>query len=306
MPSSDVKRLHSTDGTSIFAEATGDPGNLPLVLLSGLSLSGCIFDDMCADQRLLDSLYIGRARVRYDIRGHGRSGKPNTQEAYESKLFADDFKTVMDAFGLKKPVLAGCDADIAHSAAAVATDVVTHLPPDTLSGVIYLSGVPATSIVGEMAPPPLAVALPALMSNESVSAYQVAAEVFTETLFSHPDAVSYAVRCMHMGHSLTPEIMRFSVSRPMNIDKLWEAGRAGLPLLSVQGTKDGHREGGAKSIDEIMRPHFKHYESIWLEGRGHALHSECPNEIIENLITFTKKVKGRVRHIHCAMKETTE
>lgn len=46
-------------------------------------------------------------KVRYDIRGHGRSGKPNTAEAYESKLFADDFKAVMEAFELKKPVLAG-------------------------------------------------------------------------------------------------------------------------------------------------------------------------------------------------------
>jgi hypothetical protein len=62
MPPSDVKILHSTDGTTIFAEATGHPSNLHLVLLSGLTLSGCVYDDMCADQRLLDSLYIVRER----------------------------------------------------------------------------------------------------------------------------------------------------------------------------------------------------------------------------------------------------
>lgn len=281
MPSSNVKILRSTDGTSIFAEATGDPSNLHLVLLSGLTLSGCVFDDMCADQRLLDSLYI----VRYDIRGHGRSGKPNTAEAYESKLFADDFQTVMEAFELKKPVLAGWSMG-----AAVATDVVTHLPPDTLSGVVYLAGVPDTSVVGEMAAPPLIAALPGLISNESVSAYQAAAEEFNNRIFAHPGAVSYAVKCMHMGHSLTPEIMGFSLTRPMSIDKLWKAGEDGLPLLIVQGTKDGHREGGAKSVDEVMRPHFKNYEIIWLEGRGHALHSECPSEVIDILISFTKKV----------------
>ncbi|KAJ6508937.1 alpha/beta-hydrolase [Mycena sanguinolenta] len=283
MPSSNVKHLQSTDGTSIFAEATGDPGNLPLVLLSGLSLSGCVFDDMCADQRLLDSLYI----VRYDVRGHGRSGKPSTQEAYESKLFAEDFKTVMDAFGLKRPVLAGWSLG-----AAVATDVVTHLPSDTLSGAIYLSGMPATSIAGEMAPPALLAVLPGLISNESVSAYQAATAVFNERLFSHPDAVSYATKCLHLGHSLTPQIMGFSLARSMNIDKLWEAGQAGLPLLAVQGTKDAHREGSTRNVDEIMRPHFKNYEMVWLEGRGHALHAECPNEIVEILITFAKKVRG--------------
>ncbi|KAF7346175.1 Alpha/beta-hydrolase [Mycena sanguinolenta] len=238
---------------------------------------------MCADRRLLESLYI----VRYDLRGHGRSGKPSTQEAYESKLFAEDFKTVMDAFGLKRPVLAGWSLG-----AAVATDVATHLPPDTLSGVIYLSGMPAPSVAGEMAPPALVAVLPGLISDESVSAYQAAAAVFSERLFSHPDAVSYATQCLHRGHSLTPQIMGFHLARSMNIDKVWEAGQAGLPLLVVQGTKDGHREGSAKSVDEIMRPHFKNYEMVWLEGKGHALHAECPNEIVEFLITFTKKVRG--------------
>ncbi|KAJ6468325.1 alpha/beta-hydrolase [Mycena sanguinolenta] len=301
MPSSDVKLLRSTDGTSIFAEATGHPANLPLVLLSGLSLSGCVFDDICADQRLLDLLYI----VRYDIRGHGRSGKPSTKEAYESKLFAEDFKTVMDAFGLKKLVLAGWHGAQLFSVTTsvnirptgawalqwppMSSHVLTYLPHDTLSGVIYLAGVPATSIIGQMAAPPLVAVLPGLISNESVSAYQAAAAIFTERLFSNPDAVSYAVRCLHAGHSLSPEIMEFSLTRPMNIDKLWEAGQAGLPLLVVQGTKDDHsRSGSAKGVDEIMRPHFKNYEIIWLEGRGHALHSECSDEIAEILITFTK------------------
>ncbi|KAJ7760664.1 alpha/beta-hydrolase [Mycena maculata] len=281
MPPSAVKNLRSTDGTTIFAEATGNPNNLHLVLLSGLSLSGCVFDDMCADQRLLESLYV----VRYDIRGHGRSGKPNTPQAYESKLFADDFKTVMDAFGLHKPVLAGWSMG-----AAVATDVVTHLPPETLSGVIYLAGVPATSITGDMAAPALSAALPKLLSNDNVPAYQAAAEVFAiDQLFANSDTVPYAVKCLHIGHSLTPEIMGLSLNRPMDVDSLWKAGQEGLPLLLVQGTRDGHREGSAKGIEEIMKPHFKNYQMIWLEGRGHALHYECPDEIVEILINFTKK-----------------
>ncbi|KAJ7510532.1 alpha/beta-hydrolase [Mycena galericulata] len=286
MTKSTVKILHSTDGTKIFAEATGDPKNLHLVLLSGLSLSGAVFDEMCRDQRLLETLYV----VRYDIRGHGRSGKPNTPEAYESKRFADDFKTVTDAFGLKKPVLTGWSMG-----AAVATDVVTHLPPETLSGVIYLAGVPDTSIVGDMAAPPLITALPALVSKDNVPAYQAAAEVFVNGLFADPETVPYAVRCLHLGHSLAPDIMGLSLSRPMDINSLWRAGEEGLPLLLVQGTLDGHREGSVKGIEEVMKPHFKNYQMIWLEGRGHALHYECPNEIVDILINFIQKVGGKVR-----------
>lgn len=55
---STVKLLRSSDDTLIFAEATGNPSNPHVVLLAGLSLSGCVFDDFCSDQRLLDVLYI--------------------------------------------------------------------------------------------------------------------------------------------------------------------------------------------------------------------------------------------------------
>jgi hypothetical protein len=63
MPPSDVKVLFSTDGTRLFAEATGDRSNPHLVLIAGLTLSGCVFDEICADKRLLDSLYIVRQQI---------------------------------------------------------------------------------------------------------------------------------------------------------------------------------------------------------------------------------------------------
>ncbi|KAJ6509622.1 alpha/beta-hydrolase [Mycena vulgaris] len=253
--SSAVKVLQSTDGTSIYAEATGSPQNPHVVLLAGLCMSGCVFDDMCADHRLLDTLYI----VRYDVRGHGRSGKPTTPLAYESKLFADDFKTVMVAFGLK---------------AAVATDVVAHLPPATLSGVVYLSGMPTTGdLAVGMAAPGLVAALPGLLSKDDVPAFHAS--------------------CMYLGLSLSTDIMGLSLSRPMDVEKLWAAGKEGLPLLIVQGSVDGHREGGAQGVEDIMKPYFKNYEAVWLEGRGHALHYECPEEITELLIKFVSRVGGK-------------
>ncbi|KAJ7284487.1 alpha/beta-hydrolase [Mycena rebaudengoi] len=287
---STVKILHSTDGTTIYAEATGEPHNPHVVLLAGLSLSGCVFDDLCADRRLLQKLYI----VRYDARGHGRSGggghsgEPPTMDAYSSKLFADDFKTVADAFGLKKPVLAGWSLG-----AAVAADVVAHLPPNTLSGIIFLAGIPATTVIADMAAPTLAAELPGLMSKDDMAAFRASAKVFTDRLFANPGTVPFAVRCLYMGHSLTPDIMRFSLTRPMDVEPLWRAGKEGLPLLVVQGTVDGHREGCAKSVEDIMKPHFKNYDAIWLEGRGHVLHYECPEEVAKALIDFTEKVGGK-------------
>ncbi|KAJ7899016.1 alpha/beta-hydrolase [Mycena leptocephala] len=281
----DTKILHSEDGTIIYAEATGAPHNPHVVLLAGLSLSGCIYDDLCADPQLLETLYI----VRYDVRGHGRSGKPTTPEAYESKRFADDFKAVMDGFKLHKPVFVAWSMG-----AAVATDISAHLPPATLSGVLYLAGVPCTGeLLGELVAPGLAVALPGLLAKDDVAAFQTSATIFMEKLFAKPDTIPYRVKCLYLGHSLTPEIMSLSLNRPMDVEALFKAGRDGLPLLILHGSVDGHRMGGPKTVEDVLKPNFKNFECVWLEGRGHALHEECPQDVVHHLIKFTQKVSGK-------------
>lgn len=41
------------------------------------------------------------------MRGHGRSGKPDTADGHLSHLYADDYAAVAAAFGLKKPIFVG-------------------------------------------------------------------------------------------------------------------------------------------------------------------------------------------------------
>ena len=41
------------------------------------------------------------------MRGHGRSGKPEFAEGYDSKLYADDFATVIRAYKLHRPIVLG-------------------------------------------------------------------------------------------------------------------------------------------------------------------------------------------------------
>ncbi len=44
-------------------------------------------------------------QIRYDLRGQGRSGHPGTADGHVSKLYADDFAAVCDAFNVKRPYL---------------------------------------------------------------------------------------------------------------------------------------------------------------------------------------------------------
>ncbi|KAJ6479358.1 Alpha/Beta hydrolase protein [Mycena vulgaris] len=104
-----------------------------------LPSTGGAYPPILDSRRFCGKESIDQEVVTADLRGHGRSGRPTSPDAYQSKIFVDDFITVMDAFGLGKPVLAAWSMG-----AAVATDVAAHLPPATLSGVIYLAGVPST------------------------------------------------------------------------------------------------------------------------------------------------------------------
>lgn len=46
-------------------------------------------------------------KVRYDMRGHGRSDKPTSPDAHTSVRYAQDFSAVSRAFSLDKPVFVG-------------------------------------------------------------------------------------------------------------------------------------------------------------------------------------------------------
>ena len=98
-----VRLLTSADGTRIWAESAGDASKPAIVFVHGLSCTALGWDKQFADPALLKAFHL----VRYEMRGHGRSGKPLDEGAYASVRYAEDFKAVCDAFGVVRPILAG-------------------------------------------------------------------------------------------------------------------------------------------------------------------------------------------------------
>lgn len=95
--------LTAPDGTPLWAESAGDASKPAIVFVHGLSCTAHGWDRQFADAALLRSFHL----VRYEMRGHGRSGKPLDEAGYASAKLAADFKTVCDAFGVVKPFLVG-------------------------------------------------------------------------------------------------------------------------------------------------------------------------------------------------------
>ncbi|KXN85949.1 hypothetical protein AN958_10657 [Leucoagaricus sp. SymC.cos] len=236
---STIRVVTSADCTPIFAEARGDYRNPHVILTAGLTFSASAYDKFVQNKQLLDSLYIVLKNKRWP------------PASYESKIFAEDFKAVIDGFKKIDPSLS--------MGSAVVYDIVAHLPPASFSAALYLSGIPATcELVGEPASPGLVEALPGLLKTADVNGWRSA--IFTEKFFTNPDAVTWSVKTMYLGNSLNPKIINLSLKHTMDIQKLWDPGKDVLPLIVVQGRVDGHRSGAPKTVEDVVKPHFVNYE----------------------------------------------
>ena len=95
--------ITSTDGTKIWAEATGNSNKPAVVFIHGFSCTALHFSKQFSDPNLLENLYM----IRYDVRGHGKSDQPLEAKDYESLRHAEDFKAVIETFGASKPFVVG-------------------------------------------------------------------------------------------------------------------------------------------------------------------------------------------------------
>ncbi|KAJ3554410.1 hypothetical protein NM688_g3129 [Phlebia brevispora] len=283
LPTQVVKVLRSSDGTAIFAEATGRRENPAVVLIHGLALSGAVFDNLFADKRLTDKLYL----VRYDLRGHGRSGKPATADGYASCLFADDFAAIVKEFGLDKPILVGWSYG-----ATVLADACAHLDPLPVSGTVFLAALPYVGpIMGRVGTPTVLGFLPGLTSLDDPVLTDRTRFDFVESVFADPGKVPFSDKIFWLGQSTLQSgpVLSHILSRPQDPTKLHEAGQRGLPMLILGGTAD--RQVKSDVVVDEMKPHFKNLEVRLIDGGSHALFYDFQDEFVDSLINFVARVK---------------
>jgi pimeloyl-ACP methyl ester carboxylesterase len=89
------------DGVSIWYDAGPPDGRTPVLLTHGFGESA----DMWAPN--LPALAAERQVLRWDIRGHGRSGAPDDPSRYSEELSVGDMLAVLDAAGAERAVVGG-------------------------------------------------------------------------------------------------------------------------------------------------------------------------------------------------------
>lgn len=95
--------VRTPDGLMLSGRSHGDPARPELLLVHGLGQSRLSWD-LQTSSTLAERFRI----VTYDLRGHGDSDKPDAVSAYtEGTRWADDLRAVMEAAGLRRPILVG-------------------------------------------------------------------------------------------------------------------------------------------------------------------------------------------------------
>ncbi|PBK82441.1 alpha/beta-hydrolase [Armillaria gallica] len=281
-PTSTAQLVPSKDGALIYADTAGDPRKPCLVFVHGFTLSGAVFDNLFTNPKLIENFYL----VRYDMRGHGRSAMPESLDDYSSEIFAEDFKAVMRAFKVKKPIYVGWSLG-----GIIVCDIATHLPKNTLAGVVYLAALLFIGPIMDRVVSPLVLGLlPSLFRTDDVNLHAKTTIEFVDSLFADPKTVPFSFRTSWYGMTLLqpPKVCKNVVSRPQDPEKLYELAREGLLLLALSGTADEQVYGAV--VVEEMRPYYKNMDVHTVEGGSHALFYDNEAEVVDSISTFASKV----------------
>ncbi|KAI0076344.1 alpha/beta-hydrolase [Panus rudis PR-1116 ss-1] len=273
--------LTSKDGTKIWADASGDPSKPHVVFIHGLACTALAFEKQFSDPNLLNNLYM----VRYELRGHGRSDQPSNAEAYESIRYAEDYRTVCEAYNLKKPFICGWSYG-----ALIPVDVIDAYGADDIAGIIYAGGPMLTRYLhSQYIHPTIASLIPALL-DPSPDALPTGARLFVESCVENPEeTLPFDTKIKWIGGTLmqTPTARTHTVMRGQNT-KRWEEEIKNIPALLIQGEADRHSQ--TEKLIPVAHQWVPKLDVVVLKGVGHAPAFENAVDTNRALLEFVQRV----------------
>ncbi|KAG1805517.1 Alpha/Beta hydrolase protein [Suillus variegatus] len=271
------KFVTSSDGCKIFAEGVGNLEGPTIVLVHSLGSSTIVFNNLFKDDQLLSKVYL----VRYDMRSHGRSGRPVSQSDYSSQNFAVDFMAVVEGFHRQKPYLLGWSLG-----GTVATDVCTHCPASYVSGIIYVSALPYIgAIMMDLAKDFLKNLRPRLVAQDVADALQAKID-FVNSSINDCNASNWDDRLLWVGafsHLNANDILN-AMSRQQDPELLLAAGREGLRLLHLYGDADQQLDNAVAEAQ--VSQHFIDRKVVVIKSGSHALFYEFQDQVVEEVLAF--------------------
>ena len=211
------------DGLTISAQEWGNPNGRGIVFIHGFSQSNLSWMRQTHSD-LTKEFHI----VTYDLRGHGNSEKPLEAARYrDGKAWADEVQAVIDAAGLKRPVLVGWSY-----AGRVISDYVTYRGADGISGIDFVDA--SIKLVPEFVGDNLK-NLPLMMSEDMLTNI-TATRTFLHGCFSKQPSTDDFETMLAFNMMVPPKVRANMGGRPLSMDETLKA--LNLPVLVTHGATD--------------------------------------------------------------------
>ncbi|KAJ7033416.1 Alpha/Beta hydrolase protein [Mycena alexandri] len=279
------KLCSSSDGTLIYAEASGNPTNPSVVFAHGFALSGIVFDKLFSDPRMLDKFYLDTVRcARPWAEWKALLRQQNMHLLCMPPISPGSRKSSL----LDKPVFVGWSAG-----AAIASDICSHISPVPISGVVAMSGPLAVNTAAKTLKPKLRQLISGFLSSDAGTSLNTRIE-FVDALFTNPGEVSFSVKAAWIGSTVlqSREIIAARLAgHKSEQTKLAELGAEGFPAMMLYGTEDQFQDGSIGAAE--ARPYFTNLEVVAIEGGSHTVFYDSFEETVSHLLRFCLRISGQ-------------
>jgi pimeloyl-ACP methyl ester carboxylesterase len=244
--------VKTPDGLTIAAQDWGNPAAPGILLIHGFSQSGMSWMRQ-TDSDLIREFHV----VTYDLRGHGNSDKPLDPATYrDSKAWGEEVQAVIDATGLRRPVLVGWSY-----AGRVISDYIATEGAGKIAGINFVDASikfdPA--LVGDNLKN-----LP-LMASEDLATNIAATRTFLHGCFSRQPSADDFETMLAFNMMVPPKVRAGLSGRPLDATEMMS--KLKLPVLVTHGAEDRNAKLGVAQYTASVIPSAK--LSVY-DGIGHS------------------------------------
>jgi non-heme chloroperoxidase len=262
--------VKTPDGLTISAQEWGNPAGPEILFIHGFSQSHLSW------MRQVDSDLAKEFRiVTYDLRGHGNSDKPLDAARYrDSKAWGDEVQAVIDAAGLKRPVVVGWS----YAGRVISDYLATH-GAGQLAGINFVDApIKADpALIGENLKN-----LP-LMASEDLVTSIAATRTFLHGCFSRQPGADDYETMLAFNMMVLPKVRAGLSGRPL--DATETMSKLKLPVLVTHGAEDRNAKLGAGQYTASVIPGAK--LSVY-DGIGHSPFYEDAPRFNAELAAFVR------------------
>ncbi len=262
----------------LVVQEWGNPDGPPILLIHGFNFGAVAFKNQ------LGALAETHRLIAPDLRGHGLSAKPWTQDAYNRhEIWAEDIAAILKALDAPRPVVVGWSFG-----GYVALDYLRICGASCARGLVLVG-----SVAGLVPPPPPAdpakSSMPPPKGNARADNYHDffdAADWLSRVMTAEPPAPLDKFQKQMTIAMMSPMVRRAMAG--LQLDNKDLASRLDLPVLFIHGLADGSVPPATIAAAAARLPNAR---SLGYEGVGHSPFAESPVRFNADLMAFAKSLE---------------